>query len=179
MCHTRLWLCSLLIVTLLWVVAVSCSNPLERLIAHAHVRGGKLHGCPDSMCEMEPSTKLYFWILKNELAPNMFLQTHTSGQTIQITTTPVAEPKKTPPLTTRLRHELMFLAGGRPMQMVEAVFPNDRMADVTYTFLMTDDYRSWMAADMTCERHKRFMERFRKGQRLVCHLDRRKWSMAE
>lgn len=157
------------------VMSVAC-NPLERVVAHAHVRGGKLHGCPDHLCEMEPSTKLYFWILKDAKAPNMFLQSLSATSSIQITTSHVSNPKKAPPLTKRLEHDLMYLSDGREMQMLEATFPNDRMSDVTYTFLMTDDYRNWLAADMTCERHERFMERFRKGQRLVCHLDKRGWT---
>lgn len=154
---------------------VTLCNPLERVIAHAHVRDGKLHACPDHLCEMEPSTKLYFWIVKSEKAPNMFLRTRSRGQTMQITTTHVPESQKIPRLTKELKEQLQTLSRGRPMQIVEATFPDDRMSDLTYTFLMTDDYRSWIAADMVCSRHERFMERFRRGQRLACYLDKHGW----
>lgn len=163
------------LILLLSLPIITICNPLERVIAHAHVRGGKLHACPDHLCEMEPNTKLYFWIVKSEKAPNMFLRTRSSGRTLQITTTHVSKSQEIPRLTKELREQLQILSQGRPMQMVEATFPDNRMSDVTYTFLMTDDYRSWIAADMTCNRHERFMERFRRGQRLVCYLDKHGW----
>ena len=76
----------------------------------------------------------------------------------------------------------MELAGHgdvRELKMLEAGFPNDQMLDTTYTFLMTEDYRSWIAVDMTCVRVKRFMERFRRGHRLLCEIDKRDWIDAE
>lgn len=72
---------------------------------------------------------------------------------------------------------LMTLARGDHLYMMEAEFPDNKMSDVTYTFLMTNDYMSWLAADMICERHMRLFERFRRGTRLICKLDKRDWQL--
>lgn len=150
------------------------ANPLDRLVAHAHVRGGRLYGCPHYMCEMEPNTKLYFWIRQQHNAPNMFLQTRSTGQTLTITT---KRTDRSPPLTRSLKMHLMTLARGDHLYMMEAEFPDNRMSDITYTFLMTNDYMSWLAADMICERHIRLFESFRRGTRLICRLDKRDWQL--
>lgn len=152
------------------------TNPLDHVIAHAHVRGGRLHACPDSLCEMDTTTKLYFWIVKGERIPNMFLRTRSNTEAVTITTSYVRHPALKPRLTKQLKNELLSRSGGRELQMLEAEFPNDQMMEVTYTFLMTNDYISWIAADMICQRVTRILEPIRRGHRLVCSLDKRDWT---
>lgn len=164
-------------ITLLMVQVVFSlqNNPLDRIIAHAHVRGGKLYACPSHLCEMEPSTKLYFWIKHNERAPNMFLRSRSTGNTIAITTEHVTDVTKIPKLTRTLKNELREKGQGHRLQVLQAEFPNNEMHPTTYTFLMTSDFHSWIAADMTCERVNRPFEWFRRGQRLACQLDKNDW----
>ena len=151
------------------------NNPLDRIVAHAHVRGGKLYGCPHDACEIQPSTKLYFWIRSGERTPNMFLRSQSRGETIAITTNHVTDVTKLPKLTRQLKNELQIKGHDEPLKVVEAEFPNNEMSATTYTFLMTSDFNSWIAADMTCERVKRHFEPFRRGQRLSCCLDKNDW----
>lgn len=167
----------LFFVYLLWTIltAFASCNPLDRIVAHAHLRGGKLYPCFQNTCDLEPSTKLYFWIRRGQYAPNMFLRSHSLGETIHITTSPVADPSRLT-LTKTLKHELDARSNGESLLMVEAEFPEDIMRDTTYTFLMTDNFQSWIAVDMTCERIRRRFERFRKGHRLLCTLDKRDWA---
>ena len=155
------------------VSAINPVNPLDRVVSHAHLRDGRLHACPDDLCEMDTTTKLYFWIRKGDQIPNMYLQTESNAVTIA--TTRVRHPALRPRLTRKLKEELLRRSQGAPLEMLEAEFPNDQMIDTTYTFLMTTDYVSWIAAHMTCQRVNRLFERFRRGHRLACHLDKTTW----
>lgn len=157
------------------MMMVAAQNPLESVITHAHLRGGKLFPCPQNACEMDTTTKLYFWIREGTQPPNMFLRTRSSGGTIHVTTNLVPLHQKLPPFTKSLQTELFAKSGGDVLRVVEAEFPNNEMTDTTYTFLLTANFRSWIAVDMICERFKRPFERFRRGQRLVCYLDKRDW----
>ena len=155
---------------------ISSGNPLDRIVAHAHVHGGQLHACPQNTCKMDPATKLYFWIRNGARAPpNMFLRTQSRGHTIPITTKVVTDTKSIPRLTKKLKTELLERGDGHDLQLLQATFPNDQMEETTYTFLLTNDYRSWIAVDMTCEYIHRFLEPFRRGRKMNCWINKDEW----
>lgn len=157
------------------VSSLPSGNPLDRVVAHAHVHGGKLHACPENTCEMDPATKLYFWIRSGVQAPNMFLRTRSRGHTVPITTRLVTDPSNLPRLSKKLKKELLERGGGQALQLLQATFPNDQMEETTYTFLMTNDYRAWIAVDMTCEYVNRFLEPLRRGRKMSCWVNKDEW----
>ena len=156
----------LVVLTVIGTVTCLTGTTLDRIVTHAHLQGGKLYPCPQNMCQVDPSTKLYFWIRSGDTAPNIFLQSPDSTRAIRITTNLVIDPTRIP-MTRTLEMEL----SDEDLQMMEAEFPYKEMIETTYTFLITRNYRSWIALKMNCVRIKRFMEIIRRGQQLLCEVD--------
>ena len=155
----------------LFLLILSChANPLDHVVAHGHARKGRLYACPTNQCEIDTTTKMYFWIIKGKNFPGMFLRSRDGA--ITITTTYVKHQRMTPKLTKELKDELERRSEGKELQMLEAEFPNNQMKDITYTFLITNDFTTWIAADMICHRLIRLLEPFRRGTKLICSLDK-------
>ena len=144
---------------------------LERILTHGHLSGEIIKPCPDNCCTIDTSTRLYFWVSLDAHVRNMFLQA--GSDTLIVTTNVLSNPRLVPHLSRRLKKEVAEkTADGRPIKIVEAIFPAERMTAGTYTFLICLDQLSWMAAEMTCVRKKRLFERFRKSECLICTLDK-------
>lgn len=145
---------------------------LERIITHGHLDGQSIKACPSNTCTIDTSTRLYFWIAADKPVPNMYLQS--GSNTLVVATNLLTNERLIPTLSRALRKEIAEKTGGnREMKVVEAIIPASRMEVGIYTFLICIDRISWLAVDMTCVRAKRFLERFRKGERLLCNLDKK------
>ena len=151
------------------VGAVTCN--LERIITHGHLSGQRVKACPSNTCKIDTTTRLYFWIKESGPTPNMYLRS--GPDTLLVTTNKIDNPTLIPSLSREVKRELEIKASGQGLTVVEAIFPSERMAAGTYTYLICVDPWSWMAVDMVCVRADRFLERFRRGERLLCTLDKR------
>ena len=161
-----------LIFAIPFIFATAAENVgLERILTHGHLSGRMIKPCPHHCCTIDTSTRLYFWVSMEADVRNMYLQAGTD--TLIVTTNELSNPRLVPHLSRSLKKEIAEkTADGKPIKIVEAIFPSERMTIGTYIFLICLDQTSWMAAEMTCLRKKRLFEKFRRGERLICTLDK-------